>query len=96
LAFAQEEGNRERWETCVVKPGGVLAKGGWVSGVLPWVLGSGCAIRLDESAAVMVNVAVNGLSETVLWNTEMVKKGKELLARNGKRGGAVSNDRRET
>jgi hypothetical protein len=59
LAFAQEEGNRERWETCVVKPGGVLAKR-WVGGVLPWVLGSGWAIRVDELAAVMVDVVVNG------------------------------------
>jgi hypothetical protein len=56
LAFAQEEGNRERWETCVVKPGGVLAKGGWVGVVLPWVLGSGWTIRVDELAAVMVDV----------------------------------------
>jgi len=54
--------------------------------VLPWVLGSGWAIRVDELAAVMVDAAINGLSEMVLGNAEMVKKGKKLLAKS-KRGG---------
>jgi len=36
---------------------------------------------VDESAAVMVEVVAKGVEESVLGNAEMVKRGRELLAR---------------
>jgi hypothetical protein len=82
LAFAQELENRERWETCVVKPGAVVANKGWGSAVLPWVLGSNCGIRVDELAAVMIETAVNGSGDqVVLGNAEMIERGRELVAK---------------
>jgi hypothetical protein len=39
------------------------------------------AIRLDVLAAVMVEVAVKGVEESVLGNAEILKRGRELLAR---------------
>jgi hypothetical protein len=59
----------------------VLAKDGWTGAILPCVLGSQLAIRLDVLAAVMVEVAVKGVEESVLGNAEILKRGRELLAR---------------
>lgn len=59
----------------------MLAKDGCAGAILPWVLGSQLTIRVDESAAVMVEVVAKGVEESVLGNAEMVKRGRELLAR---------------
>lgn len=82
MAFAQEPEHRERWVTCVVKPGAVLAKGGCASAVLPLALGSQWAIRGDELAAVMIEMVVSGVGDQVVHrNAEIVRRGKGLLAK---------------
>ena len=80
-------------ETYVVRPGGVLANdrakktrtAGTTmttkltrSGLLGRLLGK-FSVRVDELAAVMVDLAVNGGNEQEVVNKVIVEKGRELL-----------------
>ena len=67
------------WETVVVKPGGVLAKDGYMTGLLGCIVGSNLSIRIDELAATMIDVVRNGSENPVLLNRVIAAKGRELL-----------------
>ena len=69
------------WETFIVKPGGVLWKDSYITGLLGCVFGSNLSIRIDELAATMVDVAMNGSEDPILLNRDIVLKGRELLRR---------------
>ena len=69
------------WETVIVKPGGVMAKDGYMIGLLGCVLGSNVLIRIDELAATMVDVVMNGSEDPILSSQVIAAKGRELLRR---------------
>jgi hypothetical protein len=60
----------------VVRPGGVLAKGG---GALLRHLLPTFAVRVDELAAAMVDITVHGGGEQVVDNKDIVQRGREFL-----------------
>jgi len=61
-------------KTCVVRPAGVLKKGGNV--LLEFLLPT---VSVCKLAAVMVDLAVNGGSEQIIENKPIIERGKELL-----------------
>jgi hypothetical protein len=63
-------------KTYVVRPAGVIPKDGnvLIRGLLRAV-----AVRTDELAAVMADLAVNGGSEQVVVNKVIMERGRELL-----------------
>lgn len=63
-------------KTYVVRPAAVLARNGSAS--LGYLLRR-VAVRTDELAAVMVDLAQNGDTEQVVENKVILKRGKELL-----------------
>ncbi|KAH6668965.1 nucleoside-diphosphate-sugar epimeras-like protein [Halenospora varia] len=78
--FAQENGCEENWETVIVKPGGVLKKD--VLKFLPQAIMDYIgAIRSDECAASMIDVALNGSKDGVLKNRAMLDNGRAFLGR---------------
>jgi len=77
--YAKENGCEERWETFVMKPGGVLKKD--LLRFLNWGILDSMMIRSDECAASMIDVALNGSEEGVWMNAAMVSKGRVLLGR---------------
>ena len=67
-------------KTYVVRPGGVLARdGNALVRRLLWTV----AVRVDELAAVMVDVAVNGWSEQLVESKVIIARGRELLIKQG-------------
>lgn len=78
--FAKENGCEESWETVVVKPGGVLRKD--ILKFLPQIIMDYIgAIRSDECAASMIDVALNGSKDGVLKNRAMLDNGRAFLGR---------------
>jgi hypothetical protein len=75
LEFGEQNQNAE---TYVVKPAGVLARDG--SALLKCLLWT-IAVRTDELAAVMVDIAINGGSEQVIVNKVIVERGRELVTK---------------
>jgi hypothetical protein len=81
LGFAKEEGSEGLWETVIVKAGFVVSKEGKSPrDMLGWVLGSSKSIRVDELAAAMIDIAINGSKEDTIQDCQaMVKRGREAL-----------------
>lgn len=81
LGFARQEGNEGLWETVIVKAGFVVSKEGRSPrDMMGWVLGTTKSIRVDELAAAMIDVAINGSKEDTLQDCQvMVTRGRETL-----------------
>ena len=81
LSFAKAEGNEGLWETVIVKAGFVMSKDGRSPrDMLGWVLGASRAITVDELAAAMIDVAINGSKDDTLQDCQaMVVRGREAL-----------------
>ena len=81
LGFAQDEGNEGLWETVIVKAGFVVSKEGRSPrDIMGWVMGTTKSIRVDELAAAMIDVAINGSMEDTLQDCQaMVIRGREAL-----------------
>lgn len=77
--FAEGKEIQGLWESFIVKPGGILTKDGYMTGLLCCVFGSNLSIRIDELAVTMVDVVLNGSEDPVLLNRAIVAKGRELL-----------------
>ncbi|TVY28516.1 hypothetical protein LHYA1_G001918 [Lachnellula hyalina] len=87
--FAKENGCEERWETIVMRPSGVLKKDRFrfLNLTIADTIGlyhsdgidCGYCLGSDECAASMIDVALNGSTEEVWQNSEMVAKGRILL-----------------
>ena len=84
LAFADD--HPTVWQTFIVKPGGIVSKNPMSSGLLAIitsmgsVLGEGFSVRIDELAAFMTYLAVDGQGEnSITENARLVRRGKELL-----------------
>jgi len=78
LAFAEEQTKSNHpWETYVVRPGYVLSKER--GNIVTAIFGNGFLLRVDELAAAMVEIALNGSQERTLLHPALVKKGKEVL-----------------
>lgn len=75
LEFGKQNQNVE---TYVVKPAAVLGRDG--SALLGCLLRT-FSVRIDELAAVMVDLAVHGGSEQVVVNRVIVERGRELLTK---------------
>ena len=64
-------------ETVVARPAFVLpAGGGGIRGAITFFAQR---IRVDELAAVLIDIAINGNKEHFVENPELVKRGQELL-----------------
>ena len=61
----------------MVRPGYVLSKER--GGIVTAIFGKGFMLRVDELAAAMVEIALNGNEERKLFHPTLVKKGKEAL-----------------
>ena len=75
LAAAEEE-TPETWKCFCLRMGKVLEKG---QSLLNMVMPSFGAIKVDEAAACMVDLALHGGSKQILTNAEMREKGKKAL-----------------
>jgi hypothetical protein len=82
IGFQEKEGKKGLWETVIIKPAFVITK----AGISPrdmfgWLLGDKRAIRVNELAAMMIDVALNGRAEeTMQDNLAMVLRDRETLA----------------
>ena len=81
LEFSEQQKQKQRegakWETYVVKPGGVLSKG---SGALVTaIFGSSLAIRIEVLAKAMVEIATNGGTEGRIDHAALVRNGRAGL-----------------
>ena len=81
LDFAKKQGNEGLWMTVIVKAGFVVSKEGRSPrDMLGWVLGSSKSIGVDELAAAMIDVAINGSEEDTLKDCRaVVTRGREAL-----------------
>ena len=87
LDVANEEWAKGKWETIVVKPGGVM--GAWPirDMFLGNLTGSNIFVHRNELAATMVDVAVNGYDDgtgnagKTIFNKEIIAKGREVLSK---------------
>jgi hypothetical protein len=81
LEFAQEEGNKGLWETMIVKTGFVVSKEGRSPrDIIGWAMGTTKTIRVDERAAAMIDVAINGNKEDTRQDCQaMVMRDREAL-----------------
>ena len=81
LDFAKKQGNEGLWMTVIVKAGFVVSKEGRSPrDMLGWVLGSNKSIGVDELAAAMIDVAINGSEEDTLTDCRAVAaRGRESL-----------------
>ncbi|KAI8966429.1 hypothetical protein F5Y11DRAFT_343490 [Daldinia sp. FL1419] len=78
LAFA--ESHSTIWKTFIVRPGGVAGNGLMVPSMVATVLGENWCVRVEELAAFMTYLAIDGQGEDLLLqNTRIVRKGRELL-----------------
>lgn len=82
LGFSSKAENKGLWETVIVKAGFVVSKE-WrsVRDIMRWVLGTAMSsIRVDELAAAMIAVALQGSEEDTLGdNHTLVMRGREVL-----------------
>jgi hypothetical protein len=78
-AFAEENHLEGKWESWVVKPGGVLWEKGVGSAVVECLTGTGLSIRVNELAAAMVETVVSGEGPKVLYTRNLVERGREAL-----------------
>ncbi|KIX04813.1 uncharacterized protein Z518_05684 [Rhinocladiella mackenziei CBS 650.93] len=73
LARPEERGGTKRsWETYVVRPGYVLSKER--GGMITAIFGNASMLRVDELAAAMIEVALNGHPERRLFHPTLVKE----------------------
>jgi hypothetical protein len=78
LEFAAK--NKDIWQAFAVRPGGVSKGKTWLDLLIVWLLGSRLAITMDELGAFVANLLVNADEEEgVLYNADMVEKGRRLL-----------------
>ncbi|KAJ7116072.1 hypothetical protein C8R44DRAFT_628816 [Mycena epipterygia] len=80
MAFAkQKEVHEGRWETYIVKPAMVLhTEGDVLKRLGGYLLGT---VKVDELAAVMIDIVSNGSNEQILQNADIVARGKLLVKR---------------
>lgn len=78
LEFPEEQGHGERWESYIVKPGWIRAKGSFGEGLSSYLLGAKNTIRLDILAKGMVDVALHGGTEHEFFTQDMNARGKSL------------------
>ncbi|KAJ6591485.1 hypothetical protein DFH09DRAFT_974577 [Mycena vulgaris] len=77
IAFAKEKVHEGRWETYIVKPAMVLhTQGDLLKRMGGYLLGT---VKVNELAAVMIEVVSNGNQEQILLNAEIVSRGKALV-----------------
>jgi len=77
LEFAK---NQEFWETVIVKSGFVMSKEGHeMRDMIGYAAGSKKAIRINELALGLVDVAAHGSAEETLQNEAMVMRGQRVL-----------------
>lgn len=87
ISFQKKEGNEGLWTTIIVRAGFIVT----ASGISPrdmfgWMLGNKSAIRVNELAATMIDVALNGgAEETMQDNQAMILRGRVVLG--GTKGG---------
>jgi hypothetical protein len=81
LSFTKVEGTDGLWETVIIKAGFVISKDGRSPrDMMGWALGTAKSIRVDELAAAMINVAINGSKEDTLQDChDLVMRGREAL-----------------
>jgi len=77
MKFTKDSGREEWWKTFIVKPYWVVLKD--TNGVFSLIVGANLSIRIQQLAAVMVDVALNGSQDRVFYNSMMVEKARELL-----------------
>jgi hypothetical protein len=85
LKFANNDQNIEGY---VVRPGAVLSSG--LNALLTRLI-SKFAVKSDELGIVMADLAVNGGSEKVMMNVDIVEKGRALLDKRNKGGSKTGN-----
>jgi hypothetical protein len=82
LEFAAE--HADRWQTFIVKPGGVMRGGSWYSAIGSMMFGENLAIEDVELGAAMARLAVDGgefvEEEGVILNKRIIELGREALA----------------
>lgn len=71
-----EDGSQSGFTVYVVKPGAVLPKDG--ATFQKCILGDSLSIRINELAATMVDLAVQGNEQKVFHNQEIIKYGRKL------------------
>lgn len=83
LGFATASETEGLWETLIVKSGFVIQKQlESPRDLMGWMMGSRACIRVDELAAVMIDVALNGWKENTLDDSQlMVTRGRTLLGK---------------
>lgn len=81
LSFAEKEETNGLWETVIVKAPFVIKKDiTSPRDVFGWVMGSKSSIRVDELAAAMIDVAMNGSKDATLSDVEaLVALGRAAL-----------------
>ncbi|KAI1803736.1 hypothetical protein F4811DRAFT_315927 [Daldinia bambusicola] len=78
LAFA--ESHATIWKTVIVKPGAVATKALIIPGIIATVLGENLSVRVEELAAFMTYIAIDGQGEdSLIENVRIARKGRELL-----------------
>ncbi|KAI1472389.1 uncharacterized protein F4812DRAFT_408725 [Daldinia caldariorum] len=78
LAFA--ESHATIWKTFIVRPGGVATKGLMIPGIIATILGENWSVRVEELAAFMTYLAIDGQGEdSLIENARIVRKGRNLL-----------------
>ena len=65
------------FETIVARPGGVLARGRWVPGPLA---STGWVLHVDELAAALIDMALEGSDVQYVESADLFVKGKAILA----------------
>jgi hypothetical protein len=74
MAFEREHSST--WKSFIAKPGAVVPKQGL--GRVGCLLGTGLSISLNELAAAMVDIAIQGTDSQVILNVALVTKGRAL------------------
>ncbi|OTB12767.1 hypothetical protein K445DRAFT_304776 [Daldinia sp. EC12] len=78
LAFAKS--HAAIWKTFIVRPGAVATENLLIPGIIAMVLGENLSVRVEELAAFMTYLAMDGRGEdSLIENTRIVRKGRELL-----------------
>jgi hypothetical protein len=81
MGFADESHLKGEWVTFILKPGGVLpakSESWFYHRLLNLILGSHLSTWNDELAAVMVDLALNGGSQRVLYGQEITQKAQKV------------------
>jgi hypothetical protein len=79
IDFAESTASAGLWQTYIARPGGVV-KTGTIFGEAAALVGanSGWAIRSDELAIALIDMAVKGNREQLVDAQALLKKGREL------------------